>query len=740
MKALVLSLFFIIFSSSLAEAAPFLYNPIPRNNSFVSGGPRTFYLNITDSNLNASSVVLYIRAADEPSWEKFAMQCDNSTLSEWYCNITVPFGIVGSDTLELYYFNASDNDGNYGNNGTAENPLMLTIDKNPPDITYVYPRNESWVKGIVRIGLTVTDVSSGVNASTVNYSTDNSTWKNMTKNTNFYADWNTSIFTNNQTITLYSKASDMVGNTRYSWINVTVDNEIPQLEILKPYQNQTLSGIVRFEMNVSDIYSGVDTASAFFSIAGIAESMDCTGTKNYICTKLFDTFRISDGSYEINFSISDNAGNSNASYVKVNITNIIPLIRITEPVTNSYVKNMSLVKASLSDPKNVEYVMLAIEKTGISETKNMSCTQDFSLCTYNIDTTKFKDGEYRITAMAMSKDRENLANSSIKLMFDNTKPSLNVSYPASPVKGNFNISANVTDEFPDEKKVVFQSGGISKNMSCTKDTRKLFCEITFDSKLLKDGSNNLTISAEDLAGNSISSSKEIKVDNLAPYFKFLIIEPKSSESSTTFEFRVGLGDEGSYVKNVSLSIRSLGKTEKIVLNESAGIWVAKKFVETGGTHKVDIETEDASNNFASLNDVGYFYIGPSFCGNNICEPSENYCICAVDCSKPSCDVNEIIDCGSGIPKCVQKTYCGDGFCFGEEDCKSCPQDCGSCVIFEEKGVIQTFKNISKKLGSKVLFFLVGVVALVVLFILFRKLTKPKKEKPWYETIGRQGEQ
>ena len=135
MKSLLFSCFF-LFLIPLAFSQPILFNPIPQNNSYVPGGPRNFTINITSENLNVSSVFLHIKAKDEVSWATYQMECNNYTLQDWFCITPVPFEIVGSDTVELYYFEASDLDGNVGYNGTADSPLKLTVDKNPPTISW----------------------------------------------------------------------------------------------------------------------------------------------------------------------------------------------------------------------------------------------------------------------------------------------------------------------------------------------------------------------------------------------------------------------------------------------------------------------------------------------------------------------------------------------------------------------------------------------------------------------------
>ena len=526
MKPIVIFLFSLIFLSSITSAAPFLHNPLPANNSFFSGGEINFTINITEADLNASSVTLHLISLDayqqDENWENYIMDCTNYATSNWNCSKSLSFSAVGSDTLELFYFDAKDNSGNVGMNNTdnATTSLRFTLDRKPPYINFLNPTNGTWVSGVEIIDIYAVDTSSGLSLSSVNYSFDNIEWFNTTRRIYkiigdsvlhaYNATWNTSSLTNNQTIIIFAKATDYVNNTNQTNVNVTVDNEIPSLEILSPLQNKILNSTVQFRINVSDIYSGIKNDTALFSIAGISESMDCSGSINYTCTKLFDTFRVSDGGYTMSFSIFDIAGNINTTSISVTVTNKKALITISEPVNNSYVNNMTLFRASLSDPTNVDHVKLVTS----SEEKNMSCTTDFSGCTVELDTTKYQDGTHNLTAKVVSTSGGILANASIVLIFDNTNPQLTVTYPESPVNGTFTITATITDEFPNKGSVVFQVDTFSETMSCVNESlNKLVCDTIFDSKLLENGIRDMKVSTTDLAGNIISESKKIEVAN-----------------------------------------------------------------------------------------------------------------------------------------------------------------------------------------------------------------------------------
>jgi lysophospholipase L1-like esterase len=79
----------------------------------------------------------------------------------------------------------------------------------------------------------------------------------------------------------------------------------------------------------------------------------------------------------------------------------------------------------------------------------------------------------------------------------------------------------------------------------------------------------------------------------------------------------------------------------------------------------------------------------SACGDATCSPTENACVCAVDCGPPAAtewncsdgldeDCDGLVDCGDF--DCAADTACveicdGDGVCEPGEDCDNCASDC-----------------------------------------------------------------
>jgi len=356
---------FLLFFGFAAQAAPVLFDITPVNNSYIYGRDTDiFSTKVTESSLNVSSVYLHIRVEDPTSiWSNISMSstCVNTSVSDWRCNATVTglSALAGDGNTLLYFFDTYDNSGIYGSNGTAYGPNRAKIDRRGPTINFTNPINNSYIGGNnVIIKLYIYDELSGINTSTanyslVNYSLDNSSWLPTAQGGNYFTalqPWDTTAYSNNQSVFLYAKAADILGNTNYNYINVTIDNEIPRLRILTPASNQTLYDTVVFSFTAEDTYSGLDNSTAAFTLTGPNTSLACTGTEYILnCSKNFITSSVTDSPYNLTFSIKDKAGNLAQNNTSIIIDNQAPVISITSPTSNAEVSGVLSLNATVTD-------------------------------------------------------------------------------------------------------------------------------------------------------------------------------------------------------------------------------------------------------------------------------------------------------------------------------------------------------------------------------------------------------
>jgi C1A family cysteine protease/putative hemolysin len=83
-----------------------------------------------------------------------------------------------------------------------------------------------------------------------------------------------------------------------------------------------------------------------------------------------------------------------------------------------------------------------------------------------------------------------------------------------------------------------------------------------------------------------------------------------------------------------------------------------------------------------IDNVVYYAVVKSVCGDGICDGTDNCNTCPGDCGACQycgdglCNNGET--CSSCSADCGQCAYCGDGYCNGAETCSSCSGDCGGC--------------------------------------------------------------
>ena len=510
--------------SADASTPPLLYAPIPQNNSYVPGGNRDFYVGVRASDFDAAKVALYIKSIEASQWDKYTMACTPINATDWNCTTMVSLNIVGSDTKETYYFEANDTSANTGTLGNRSYPLVFTVDINKPVFEFVNPPNNTWVAGVEALVFKVTDASSGVDNTSVAYSTDNSSWTPMATldNLNYNASWSTLAIANNQSLLLYAKASDRIGNTGYAWINVTVDNEYPTVHILKPSAGQKLSGVAKFEINATDAYSKIKTNAVSMSIGTYQRLMNCVAiTGGYACDVYFDTTLLSDGVYTVSSNVSDYADNSVAPSVQVTTYNKETYVSISAPSPGSYARGSVIVNASVANPTDkitgVQLRVTGPTGSGYSSTNAMSCTPTFTLCQLAVDTTQLSDGQYTLFANATNTAGK-MINGSLTVTMDNTLPLLAIDSPASvAVTGTIYPKVVVTDENGvAEGSVSFSLSSYSHIMTCSIHVagKKYVCGGNFDTRVITDEYYKLMFYASDLAGNTNTASMTLLVDNV----------------------------------------------------------------------------------------------------------------------------------------------------------------------------------------------------------------------------------
>ena len=498
-------IFLVVFMLLPGVYAASLSNYLPANNSYFGRGNVSFYVNVTSPSLDYARLFIISEDAyinGEP-WDTYTMQCSGNPYN---CTKTVSFAIAGADTLEFFYFEANDSSGvsSLGNPGF----FQFRLDRSPPMITFLAPSNGSYVSGNVTVEVNATDSISGVDASAYRISLDNSTWSSMPSGTGYF---NSSAYSDNQTLTIYVRASDTLNNTGTAAVNATVDNEKPRISVTSHSAGATVKGAVSFVINALDSFSGTDKGK--LSISGSETTMTCTGARNATCNATVNTVIFPDNAYNVTFSVNDTAGNVNSTNLSLTINNNMPSVTLSP---EGYATGTANISASLSNPGSIiNGVHLRIERPGYSSNVTMGCNSQFTSCSYLFNTATAGDGVYTLTANA-SNILDQPATGTAVITADNTNPVVAITGPNSAVSGTFTISAAVNDTNYDKTRVSYTVSGSGTTMSCVVASgSNILCEAQYDPAALSSGNYNLVVTATDAAGNSGSVSKTITVSKIS---------------------------------------------------------------------------------------------------------------------------------------------------------------------------------------------------------------------------------
>lgn len=186
--------------------------------------------------------------------------------------------------------------------------LSFVIDKTPPEVSITSPLDGSFVKGIVEITGSATDV----NLDAVSLSIDGKEVSNILP----YS-WNTSNYSDSS-YTIELIARDQANNSASADVTVIVDNTPPVVTITDPINKSLVNGTVSIEGSV--IESNLASVSLLINGTNVSSSLPYPwNTTNY-----------TDGNYTIELIALDKASNSASTSVTVMVANLPPNLLVTE--------------------------------------------------------------------------------------------------------------------------------------------------------------------------------------------------------------------------------------------------------------------------------------------------------------------------------------------------------------------------------------------------------------------------
>jgi len=324
----------------------------------------------------------------------------------------------------------------------------------------------------------------------------------------FVAATGTTAWSNSAAITLAAgvnsivvRATDGSGNMSTTSLSVTFDNTLPTISISSP-----ASGLVT---NASPIIlSGV--ASDNLAVASVtwtntltAGSGTATGTTSWTATGV----ALAAGVNPITVTATDTLGNIKTASISVTYDATVPTLNITTPATTTVVTNLAQITLSGSASDNIAVASVTASNAANSSTGTPSGTTSWSVASINLIA-----GTNVITVTATD-TAGNITTKVITVTRDNTAPAVAFTTPTSgPTYLASSTPLLIAGTSSDNVAVasvswVNSAGGSGSAAGTTSWSASV---------ALTTGTNTLTVTATDTAGNTQTAVLTVTYDNTLP--------------------------------------------------------------------------------------------------------------------------------------------------------------------------------------------------------------------------------
>ena len=249
-----------------------------------------------------------------------------SLLATWNTN-QVPDGTY---TLRLNVINV-------GNRSTYYH-VPITVDNGNPGISITYPAANSVLGGTIEVSATITDPSFSYYKVEYASSSDPNNWQVIQGPTYSIpagpiAAWNTAGLNGDYAIKV--TVVDVVGNSSFGTVVITVDNTTPEVSIVYPSAAQVVNRTIQIRGTANDLHFS-SYKLEYHQGGGWTEFGSSSTPVNIDVLGNLDTIGLADGAYIIRLTAVDQAGNSSTNEVSIVIDNTNPTASITFP-TNGQV-------------------------------------------------------------------------------------------------------------------------------------------------------------------------------------------------------------------------------------------------------------------------------------------------------------------------------------------------------------------------------------------------------------------
>jgi uncharacterized membrane protein YgcG len=394
---------------------------------------------------------------------------------------------------------ATDTAGNKGRNTTD-----LTIDNTPPETTL---GTDNFVSNRFNTTLFIQDSTN----TTAELALTNTTF-------NRTLEFNSSINASNLSqgnYTLEANITDSAGNLRSNSIDIKVDQSPPNLTILKPENQTTLTGDTNIEVIATDRETSVNSVD--FTLKGLVSRRN--GTLN----KTLNTRPLADGNYTLDITALDKAANTNSTQLTVRLDNAPSIASTTIPrdgnISGAIDVNLSFREASGIDASSF---------TVLNATGNRTGKRDINT---TLNTRELADGDYNLSIQA-NDTKGNQLETNVSFTSDNTAPELSVNLSKPDRSGYHRLNATAEINCSDQTSGI---GRVKATPGPSSDSGDVNLTLT------RQGNNTIEFICLDQARNQNNEPRDIAIDRRPPRINETGPENLSTTGTDT-DIRVEIDD------------------------------------------------------------------------------------------------------------------------------------------------------------------------------------------------------
>jgi hypothetical protein len=327
----------------------------------------------------------------------------------------------------------------YGNTMTSSYTFEFTTgigDNKPPEISFLRPRDNENVSGIVEINATASD---NIAVAKVSFYIDTQEIVNFT-HPPFMIKWDSTKVPDGRH-NLSGVAWDTSGNSNTTKIVINVtnrDHTPPEVKIVSPVNGSAVS------KKVTIIVNATDNSGSIKYVSIQVDAVEIANLTSPPYRELWDSTTVSDGAHKITAIASDLMGNIGSDTIEIIVANndtTPPVVSFVHPAAGGELSGVVTIEINASDNLGIARVELRIDSSLVKTFTSKPYVYDWT-------TTSVQNGNHTLNATAYDgADNRGYTEITVKVKNLGTAPVINHTGVESAVEGSdITIIARITDD------------------------------------------------------------------------------------------------------------------------------------------------------------------------------------------------------------------------------------------------------------------------------------------------------